>query len=318
MVPTKKPRRPRSVSRDDVVDLLSVDMSNPDNSGWFRVTPALAAEVLENHSGPNRDLTPNYWDGSLAEMMRDGKFEDYHPQGGQFDEDGMCRDGRNRLKAVIASGRTVIMRFDCGTPASAISKSDIGKTRTLGDRSAIENGKRAKRISVMAFNYAWQAKPPRVPSFKKIDALEAYERFLVDHADGIEWLESAFPTHVAKVTRAPILLAMMEFYERHPEEASRFVEALLDKSQSLEPQAARVLKTTLLTTEGGGWAINDRLYGNAIFCCKKSLLGEKVTRMDLAVWDNNRLTKRRVRPKAQTKGDIQRPRDLPGQRKMAF
>ena len=319
-IATSKSRRPRTVSRDDVRDLLSVDMSDPNNSGWFRVTPELADYMLEHRSGLNRDLPPSYSEGELAEMMRDRKYEDYHPQGGQTDENGDLRDGRNRLKAIRSSGCTVIMWFSCGVTAGAIKTSDIGRTRTLGDRSDIELGKRAKTIAMRAFKYASQARPPRVPAYKKIDALEAFEQFCNDRAVGIERLESALPSHVAKVTRAPVLLALMEFFERHPEEASRFVEALLDKSQTLEPQAARVLKMELLRTLGGGWEINDRLYGNTVYCCKASLIDKKVTKMELGVWENDRLTKRKVKPKSKSGGNTtsQRPKDLPGQKRMTF
>lgn len=313
MKAVRRARRPRSVSRDDVVDLMSVDMSDPDNSGWFRVTPKLATKVIEDHAGFNRDI--GAWK-RLAETMRDGRFVDFHPQGGMFDEDGNLRDGLNRLRAIVASDHTAIMRFQCGCTEEEIKRADCGKSRSLGDRVAIERGKRGRKMAAMAFKFATQAKPPRVEPFE--DELEAYEQFLVDHEQGLEWLESAFPVNVPKVTRAPILLALMEFYERHPEAASRFVAALLDKSQTMEPQAARVLKMTLLVTDGGGWSVNDRLYGNAIYCCKKALRNEKTTKMELGEWDNNRLTKRRVNPKSHPAKDGQRPRDLPGQKRMAF
>lgn len=94
------------------------------------ITPELAKTILESAPENVRKLIPARVD-QFARSMLAGKWMLHH-QGIAFDEDGLFRDGYNRLKAVVKSGCSVPMLVTYDVPRDGLVEVDGQTPRSLG------------------------------------------------------------------------------------------------------------------------------------------------------------------------------------------
>jgi hypothetical protein len=99
------------------------------------ITPEVAKLFLEKTDG-NRKISEIHVD-TLARDMAEGKWK-LSPQGIAFDDAGIFRDGHHRLRAVLKSGRSVLMNVFYDVPADTFDTIDQGRVRTIRDSLLIE------------------------------------------------------------------------------------------------------------------------------------------------------------------------------------
>ena len=119
---------------------------------WIDVTPAQAEEWLTRNFR-NRSISEDVV-AAYARDMANGVWAATH-QGIAFNDRDELVDGQHRLKAIIASGRTVRMMVTFGLPAkikdaevTTMDAIDRGRTRSVADQLKIQHG--MKNGSVIA------------------------------------------------------------------------------------------------------------------------------------------------------------------------
>jgi hypothetical protein len=107
----------------------------PRNSRVFRITPEIAAWVLETYNIENRPPKPN----AIARFSDDMEQEAWRLTGDclKFSNAHKLRDGQNRLRACVRSGKSFSTHVVFGVPDSAFDRMDRGKPRSGGDVLAI-------------------------------------------------------------------------------------------------------------------------------------------------------------------------------------
>jgi hypothetical protein len=107
------------------------------NTMVMEITPRQAEEFLRLNSS-NRPIRPS-WVKRLTAIIERGEWMLTH-QGIAITKENQLLDGQHRLKAIVASGKTVMMNvsFDCD-PLS-FSVLDGGVKRSLGDQLALPPG----------------------------------------------------------------------------------------------------------------------------------------------------------------------------------
>lgn len=121
-------------------------------SSWIDVTPTQAKEWLERNFR-NRSVSDDVVTAYARDMVN-GAWAETH-QGIAFNDRDELVDGQHRLKAIIASGRTVRMMVTFGLPAkikgaevTTMDAIDRGRTRSVADQLKIQHG--MKNGSVIA------------------------------------------------------------------------------------------------------------------------------------------------------------------------
>lgn len=99
-----------------------------------RVTPTLAAAMLERNSG-NRPLNQSQVARHIDRLKR-GDFVLHH-HGIAFAKDGCLNDGQHRLTAIRESGIAADLQVTFGAERQEFSVIDQGRSRTAGDMLAI-------------------------------------------------------------------------------------------------------------------------------------------------------------------------------------
>ena len=108
----------------------TVQYQNP-TVGFFTITPALAAQLMEHMLNPRsiRQVALNQRKADLADgnwSMEAGSI--------LFDRYGWLRDGQHRLTAVVATGVTIVANVVLGASETAVQATDTGSKRSWSDQ----------------------------------------------------------------------------------------------------------------------------------------------------------------------------------------
>lgn len=99
------------------------------------ISPSVAEMYLQKNV-INRPISPTLI-RKYAVDMQAGRWRTTH-QGIAFDMDGLLRDGQHRLKAIIISGKTVVMAVTRNMSEAACSAIDNGRARTFTDNESFK------------------------------------------------------------------------------------------------------------------------------------------------------------------------------------
>lgn len=107
---------------------------NETTQNWELVNPGIAEKWLKTSLGNRKERDVEKY----AEDMRSENWHSSNPQPIIFDKDGRLRDGHNRLKAVISSGKTVNFLIVRNVDPACIKTLDSGRSRTDVDALRLE------------------------------------------------------------------------------------------------------------------------------------------------------------------------------------
>lgn len=118
------------------------------------VTPSIAALLISEHNGVNRDLSmPKVT--TLAAAMNRGEWVEHH-QGIAFYPDGTIADGQHRISSVVDSGITQNFLTSTDFDKAAIDAIDRSSRRSAGESlemRGVDEGKAKATISKFVMNY---------------------------------------------------------------------------------------------------------------------------------------------------------------------
>lgn len=101
----------------------------PETSGITTVTPAMAADWLENRNLSRNRRYSRAIESKWAADMRAGRWKTTH-QGIAFDWDGFLLDGQHRLGAIVRIGQPVRLDIRIGCDPDTFDVLDTGHKRT--------------------------------------------------------------------------------------------------------------------------------------------------------------------------------------------
>lgn len=91
--------------------------------------PVLAAKHLKANHPENRKIAPK-WVNTLAGLLSNDQWEPDNGDTIKISVSGLLIDGQHRLKAIIKSGKTVLLTYAFNVPDSAFKTIDQGRKRT--------------------------------------------------------------------------------------------------------------------------------------------------------------------------------------------
>lgn len=108
--------------------------------GWYELTPAWCASVLENKSRKNRPLKHRFIKRLSAQITK-GRWA-MNGESVVFDHAGVLMDGQNRLRACIDAGRNIecylVFLPETVSSMRAFDTMDTGNMRSAADRLALD------------------------------------------------------------------------------------------------------------------------------------------------------------------------------------
>lgn len=112
------------------------------------VTPAMAADWIENRNPHNRRVRERYV-RELASKMQNGSWN-FNGDSIKFDVEGNLLDGQHRLWASIESDLPFKVLVISGLPSETQDTMDVGKKRTVGDVLELASIKNPRKIASVA------------------------------------------------------------------------------------------------------------------------------------------------------------------------
>lgn len=137
-----QPAPPQSPQRSLLADARLVDPMAPTKpkptatTAWVWITPALAAQWLNDHNSGNRRMRPGQVD-YLAGVLERDEYKFTH-QGIAFAKSGRLLDGQHRLQAIIASGISTWLMVTEGLDDDAFEGMDAGAKRSIADHTQVD------------------------------------------------------------------------------------------------------------------------------------------------------------------------------------
>lgn len=151
--------------------------------GYYRITPALAMEILSTRNANNRNQRDERRK-KYAHDMRMGNWQVNTATIG-FDKNGQLMDGQHRLAACVDAGVDFVTAVSFALDQEAAPTIDIGAARTVGDTLRLKGKKNAALLAsavhmILSFNSrkdktAWCGKRGAVPNSAIIEFAEAPE-----------------------------------------------------------------------------------------------------------------------------------------------
>mgnify|MGYP001365014153 CR=1 FL=1 len=175
----------------------------------------------------------------LMRQIRADEWQADHPQPITFSSDRMI-DGQHRLMAISAAGVTVEAHVRTGVRDDLRQYIDTGISRALEDRCCFsEDGEINRRVGQLITS-GWFLTNCR----SRPTPLEAKEIFDTN-SEGLLFAATWLHRHkIRGVMRAPVMVALAEFYRLAKDWAEAFVESLVKPDG--EVQQARILRDYLL------------------------------------------------------------------------
>jgi len=166
----------------------------------LRVTPDLAQLLIELGNPNERHLRVAYV-ARLAERFKGGKFTATHDPI-VLDQRGHRANAQHRLHAIVQANVTVWQPFAADVSDEEIANLDIGKSRSLGDRMAlngdVEKQKAGRLTSVANAMYQGGLLKPRTSE-------ETMWEFVLKHQNLLLDLEEYFNHHKRGIGRGAIM-----------------------------------------------------------------------------------------------------------------
>ena len=154
--------------------------------GWYRISPASAQKLLEagHKNRPLNEARAEF----IGRSIRDGRYVE-NGESIVLDDNERILDGQHRMRAVVLGGKTAVFYIvHIKGPSQAIFDSmDCGKTRSHGDRLALEgvkNSAMAAAITRLIITYERGVAPSSLNTAARLSTQEIYARYRKD-ADGI-------------------------------------------------------------------------------------------------------------------------------------
>ena len=219
-----------------------IDVTKP--GFWLvKVDPEQAMEWLTKNYQDNRKKVRSNVE-YLAEQMGNGQWRDDHPDPIIFNTKGELINGQHRLEAILLSMCSVSLRMETGADPSLYEHLDSNKVRRLEDRIKFHEKSHLNVVIVRLINAMQRREIGRARTTPKA-AHEVFEA----HKNGLLWIAGHYRT-IKGISKTPVLLAAVEYYERDPVKAEAFVMTLLEPNGEGTVQQARVLRDNLLRRLG--------------------------------------------------------------------
>jgi hypothetical protein len=226
------------------------------------VTPALAAEWLKSNTH-NRKLDPRAVT-ALAEMIAAGQWRLTH-QGVAFGADGSLYDGQHRLHAIVQAGVPVSLEVTRGLSRKDLDVIDNGGkgTRRVDEVISITDGVKLTRSQTGILVAAAQLVAGGSLIGTKKQTPPQLRMALATYGEGLLVMYGALAgAHMAGVSSAPVVAALIVVWKTEPQSAVEFATALRT-GENLGPQhPALILRNFLLSPSNrnqGGSARRDEL-----------------------------------------------------------
>lgn len=225
-------------------------------SQWVEVTPALATTWLDNNFR-NRPMKQDVI-AAYARDMTAGTWVATH-QGLAFNDRDELIDGQHRLRAVIASGRTVRMMVTFGLPSvikgsemTTMDAVDRGAQRSVADQLTIQHGlKNGGAIAMVTRSIAALCSSERTRRLTVGQTLEIYRAF----QPAVDWMiERRATEHGLKQAGvlAAFAFAMQPCWNGHAWEGADKITAMYERlvdGKNLKPKTALLLLRAFLTSD---------------------------------------------------------------------
>jgi hypothetical protein len=184
-------------------------------SGFERVTPAIATDILTNHNAHNRPILPARV-RSYAREMLENRWK-ANPQGIAFGVDGQLQNGQHTLAAIVQSGRTLNLYVHRECPLESASVQDQGLARTAAQTFAQLHGKSGTRYTAPARAVLEHGLNTSNPTHS------AVVEWASNHMDVLEQYMAIGRSHTAG-THAAFVFAELAGLKYVPEAAKRLTE----------------------------------------------------------------------------------------------
>lgn len=174
-----------------------VTAAGKQTSQWMDVTPALAAQWLENNFR-NRPISDDVVDAYARDMLA-GQWVATH-QGIAFNDKDELIDGQHRLQAILKANVTVRMMVTFGLPSEIAGKQmttmdcvDRGRTRSVSDQLKIQHGmKDGAFIAALCAQLATICSCERTRRLSVGQTLEVYHAF----EPSVKWMIANRPREI--------------------------------------------------------------------------------------------------------------------------
>ena len=108
----------------------------------IEIMPAMAKSILEKDTFNNRPISKDHVRGLVKEMVSGNWLFDWSPI--RFNDKGQLLDGRHRLTAIVASGKTFKFNVISGLDTETFKSMDTGRKREGSDILSISGVNNAK------------------------------------------------------------------------------------------------------------------------------------------------------------------------------
>jgi hypothetical protein len=261
--------------------LEDVDVTCPFD-GQLIISPIAAEAALPANIGNRRRR--NNLVAFLCKQIKAGEWQSDHPQPLVWSSNGRFLDGQHRLFAIIEAAVEVIAHCVCGARDELREYIDTGISRKLEDRISFHEDLRKNGLCAQLVNTIFNLRRPGMGSGSgKPSPNEAWDIF-TPRKDAIYWAVDVMTGKQRGVCRAPVILALLELYERDREIAQEFAIAMMQPDGAL--QQARVLRDFLLRQRaaGGSQMVNVELHGKAVCAMKAAMDDREIKTLRISEW----------------------------------
>lgn len=241
---------------------------------WI-VTAAMASLILEKyHIDNNRNLRSSRIN-EIASDLSSGAWTPSHESLG-FNWNGKLFDGQTRLNAIVETGIAAELLIVFGVDPEAMVNVNTGSRRSVGDAAKIQGLRVTQDDAAIARIVAYGPGALRLTTTKALEAV-------AEHRDALDFVRDQFPTHITRVTIAPVLAVIASaFYFEDHELLSEFCGVLRDAmtSTSRDRSGAIRLRDYLMRSGGSSGADErSRTHRYTEYALSAFLADRKVTRL---------------------------------------
>jgi hypothetical protein len=265
--------------RQQTPDISSLDVSQP-FEGFAWISPQGATNLIDVFNLGNRRIRRGLVE-FLKAQIKTGEWQEDHPQKIIFSRKPRLIDGQHRLIAISESGQSVIAGVVCGARDELREYIDTGTSRTLEDQVAFVDDLNLNRsISTLIVFRFWGRGGQGMK--RKPSPGEARDLFVSMREALVFAATNVVARRVRGLSRAPIGLAIAEFYERDPERATAFTEALMQPDGPI--QQARILREFAFRQDSAGRQKARECYLKSICAMKAFQENREVRVLRNAEW----------------------------------
>mgnify|MGYP003442261307 FL=1 len=211
------------------------------------VTPDVARAMLANNE--NNRFVRKSRVRAYAAQMKGGSWHVTH-QGVAIGADGSLYDAQHRLMAVIESGVSVWMLVVRGLSAAARAEIDTGDKRRVADTIRIMDGTGHNNVMTAAARVLALVSGDTANTGQRLVTVDEHRETFRRFEDGFEAVEAVFPSPIKRITRAPLLAALVFAYKTDPDGVVKAAVDLRDGAALPSGDPILALRNALLSTTG--------------------------------------------------------------------